>query len=188
MHLKAATFITKFDLHTGKFDTAKIHAQFYKYITRKYARVTDFKYDDDELIRYDESDRKYIYLNGALDFFKVIDWSQNTLTLYGLPDNVDIFEALDSADAQIKDVLPLMCQGGTIFKYLSQSNQYNYIEKLVILNSSIDSIHFVKAMTALTTLQINFFDPNSLPINLASKNECIGLRFFKKWLFEHSRN
>jgi hypothetical protein len=90
------------------------------------------------------------------------------LILYGLPDNVDVFEALDSADAQIKGVWFWMCEGGTILKYLSQSNQSKYIEKLDILNTSIDSIHLIKNITALTALRICFYAPNSPPINLAS--------------------
>jgi hypothetical protein len=137
-------------------------------MARKYTNITDLSYSDETLKRRDESDRKYIYLNGVLDFFKVIDWSKNTLTLYGVPDNVDVFEALDSVDAQVKGVSFSMCISGAIIKYISQSNQSKYIEKLDILNTSIDSIHLIKNMTALTTLWISFYNSNCPPLNLAS--------------------
>ncbi|KAI8875964.1 hypothetical protein K501DRAFT_309364 [Backusella circina FSU 941] len=165
-NITPATCITKFKFHLGTFESVEAYARFYQYTTRKYTNITDIDYKDENLLNYDDNERKYIYLNGLLDFFKLIGPYQSKLLLYGLPDDVDLFRALDVVDSHITKLNFWKCEGETLFQRLSRSNQYKHIGELCIINTRIDSIHLIKGMPALTTLVLHFIDSRFLPVNL----------------------
>ncbi|KAI8880289.1 hypothetical protein K501DRAFT_275706 [Backusella circina FSU 941] len=154
--------------NSGHLKDEVTHTQLYQYMFKKYANIMDIEYDDKWLSVFSSYVRKEIFLNGILDFYKLILPLKTEFTLFALPDDVDPFETADTMGSQIKQFHIWMCQGGTLFRYLSQSNQVKYIEKLDILDTNIDSFHFLKEMTALTTLIIKFNKPHPPPVYLAS--------------------
>jgi hypothetical protein len=161
-----ATSITRLKFYYGSQRNAETHAQLYQYITRKYTSAMAIEYEDRRLLNYDSDERKHVYKNGILDFLKLIGQSQNKLTLYGLPDAVDPFESLDAVGSHIKELFLNTCQSKSIFQHLSQSKQSSHVEKLDLVNTSIDSIHFIRNITTLTSLTINSTPPHSVPIHL----------------------
>ncbi|KAI8880283.1 hypothetical protein K501DRAFT_302292 [Backusella circina FSU 941] len=152
-----ATCITKFGFRNGSFQNAKTHAQFYQYMAKKYTGIIDIDYIDEKLSYYYSDERTQIYSNGALDFFKRIGPSQNKLAFYGIPNDVDVFEALDAVGAQIKELYLSTCSCRTLFQYLSQSKQYKHIEKLHLYDTGIDEVDLVESMTTLDTLTIESY-------------------------------
>jgi hypothetical protein len=125
--------------------------------------MTDVEYND-HMFEYGSEDSKRIYLNGILDFLKVIGPSQSKLIFFSLPDGVDPFKALDKVGSRIKEMNFQHCEGGTTLQYLSRSNQGKCIERLT-LDTKMDSVHPLKNMTALTILAL--FSSDDLPVHLA---------------------
>jgi hypothetical protein len=150
--------ITTFSFLHGRFRDKKTHTQFYQYMTQKYINISTAEYEDNMIEGYDSNDRREIFLNGVLDFFKLIGPSQTRLNLNRVPDGVDIFGALDAVGSQIKKLHFEACEGETMFNYLSQSKQAHHVQEISTLNSSVDSMRFLANMTALTTIKLMFFD------------------------------
>ncbi|KAI8880286.1 hypothetical protein K501DRAFT_275703 [Backusella circina FSU 941] len=142
---------------------------------KRYINITDLEYKDRSLHACNLTDRKQIYLNGVLDFFKAVGPKQNRLTIYDLPDGVDPFETLDAVDSQIKAFHFSACGDETLFQYLSQYNQSKYIEELTFEYTRIDTIClFFKNMVNLTILNIDFRRDDSPSVNLVDfLNVCL---------------
>jgi hypothetical protein len=140
------------------------HGQFYQYIVKKYINITDIDYKDDALNSYQQDEIKHIYLNGLLDFFKLTVPIRNELTLSGLPDDVDPFEPLDSVDARINHLALVECSHESSIQYLYHSKQPDYIQDLHLLDTVLDSIHLLKDMPALTSLNVEYANSNTEPI------------------------
>lgn len=151
-----ATSITKFGFYGPFFWDEVNHTRFYQYVTKKYINAIDIEFEDSWLPLYHVNRRKHVYLNGILNYLRLIGTHQDKLTLYGLPDDIDPFETLDSVGSQIKTFSLWECDGDTLFSYLSQSNQSKCIEKLIIQDTMIPLIYFLKDITALTTLNITY--------------------------------
>jgi hypothetical protein len=84
-------------------DSEDVHALclIYQYMAKKYANVTEVVFDDVGLDNYEPSEIKHFYLNGYLDFLKLIGPTQNRLILEYVPDGVNPFEVLDAVDSKI---------------------------------------------------------------------------------------
>jgi hypothetical protein len=119
---------------------------------KKYTIVNKIEYCDSALNCFDKFQQKYVYLNGVLNFLKMIGSKQSRLFLYGLPNDVDAFEALDSGQSQIKELNLTVCANKTIFQCLARSKQSEYVESLCIVDTLVDFIHPLKSMSALTSL------------------------------------
>ncbi|KAI8879756.1 hypothetical protein K501DRAFT_302298 [Backusella circina FSU 941] len=74
--------------------------------------------------------------------------------------------ALDAVNSQIKAFYFSACGGETLFQYLSQSDQSNYIEELTFEYTRIDISRLFKNMVNLTTLTIHFLRDDSPSVNL----------------------
>jgi hypothetical protein len=167
-NIQPAVAMTTFNIIIGMAEDIETHMQFYQYIAKKYINIMDVEYIDRSLRRYHFDEMKQIYLNGLVDFLKLIGPNRSDLTLYTVPDEVDPFEALDAANSKCKTLWLWECEGGTLFEYLSQSKQSTHIVELHTDSTRLHSIHPIKNMMALTTLEIVFRKPDLVPVSLAN--------------------
>jgi hypothetical protein len=152
-----ALSISKLKFNCGRRGGAILHARFYQYAAIKYANATDIDYEYKMSQYRNANDVKHVYLNGFLDFLKLIAPHKRELYFHRLPNDINPFEVLDAVHAHIKSFYFRECESGTLFNYLLQSNQPNYIEQLDFQDTIVDSYHFFKDMPALTTLNIKYF-------------------------------
>jgi hypothetical protein len=99
-----ATFITNLKFKYPHYADAETCLQTYQYLTKKYNNLINIEYCDAAFRdvahqRFDPSQQRHIYFNGVLDFLKMVGSKQRKLFLNDLPDDVDIFQALDVGDA-----------------------------------------------------------------------------------------
>jgi hypothetical protein len=80
-------------------------------------------------------------------------------------DGVDFFKVMDSLNCKLKEVDVFDCENGTLFHYLSQSNQSNYIQIIKLLDIQLGTPSILKRMVALTTLELTYKD-NMVDISL----------------------
>lgn len=157
LDISPAPCVKIFSFRGGKFQNRTLHARFYQYMAKKYTNSTTTEYADRQLSEYgfrtDQSTQ--LYLNGVIDFFKLIGPRKSYLNIYGLPDHVDPFEALDSVGSRIKKMYLDKCQVGTIFQHLSQSDQANHLQELNVYSKTVGVIHPLASLTALTTLNLH---------------------------------
>jgi hypothetical protein len=119
------------------------------------------------MLEYHPDEARRVYLNGILGFYRIMKPYDRELEIYLVPDDVDIFEVLDEMDWQLEVLRISLCQGGTLFQYLAQSNQSKTIQKLKLKDTEIGTPHSLHSMTALTTLDIKFDHTDDSPtINL----------------------
>jgi hypothetical protein len=93
-----------------------------------------------------------VYLNGILDFYRIIKPKKKELTLYCVTDGTDVFEVLDDINWQLEELFAYEYESGTFFQYLIQSKQSKSIQKLNLNNTPIESS--LQRMAALTTLEL----------------------------------
>jgi hypothetical protein len=149
-----ATCIAKFKLGIEATRGSKLHKEFYQYMTEKYINITDIEYIDAALSFHSADKRKSIYLDGILDFYKLIGPNIDELNLERVPDGVDPFEALDAVGSKIKKFDLDIREGGTIYDYLCQSNQSKYIEHLGLCLPNFCSPDIIKRIPSLTELSL----------------------------------
>ncbi|KAI8890341.1 hypothetical protein K501DRAFT_266253 [Backusella circina FSU 941] len=152
-----ATSITSSEIRIVQVDDIDTHIQFYQYMLKKYTKTTVVDYYDSQITGYSFIDAKQVYLNGILDFYKLTTSKKKELNLHGFPDGVNIFEVLDVADCRLEKVTASQYENGAIYQYLAQSNQSKYVQKLRLSNTDIGSLHVLKNMMALTTLELDFY-------------------------------
>jgi hypothetical protein len=175
-----ASSITKLKFGGGYPVEFEMLCQAYQYMTKKYANVTEVDFENIELDDYEPSERKYVYLNGYLDFLKLIGPTQQELTLDFVPDGIDPSEVLGAVDPKIKQIWLYCCESETILRDLSRSNQSKYVQALILTESNIDSIHAIKDMTCLTELIVRFSGEDGPPVDLVGCLEACppSIKFF----------
>jgi hypothetical protein len=159
-----ATCITKLKFDTGEcrsisfsdIHDMETHDQLYQYMAKKYTKIKNIDYIDETLTLYPQVYCTNIYLNGLLDFLKLIVPIRNELTLQSLPDVVDPFEALDYVDARINKLKLLECNDKPSLQYLCHSKQPKYIQDLYLLDVRLYSVDFLKDITTLTSLTVRY--------------------------------
>jgi hypothetical protein len=149
-----ATCITKFKLGIKATSGSKSHKEFYQYMTKKYINITDIEYIDAALPSHSADERKSIYLDGILDFYKLIGPNIDELNLEHVPDCANPFEALDAVGSKIRKFDLDIREAGTIYDYLCQSNQSKYIEKLGLCLPNFCSPDIIKRIPRLTELSL----------------------------------
>jgi hypothetical protein len=142
--------------------------QHYQYMNRKYPNITKIKHYNRQLVHYTPDQRRHVHLNGLLDFYKrIINTNKGKLTICGMPNDIDIFEICDASNYRLEKLNVYSCQEEPLFQYLSQSNQPNYVKRLVLHDTVFDSLSTLKNMMALTDLKLSFHDSQYLlPINM----------------------
>ncbi|KAI8882784.1 hypothetical protein K501DRAFT_315455 [Backusella circina FSU 941] len=100
--------------------------------------VTDFDHNDDTFQYLDVDIVKQGYKNGLVEFLQLIGATRNYLTLSRVPDNSNVFEALDNSNSKINNFRFEDCQGGTLFHVFPQSNQANHVQNQRLLNIEMD--------------------------------------------------
>jgi hypothetical protein len=139
------------------FTNLETHIRFYQYMTKKYANVLDIKCVDMILHYYDAYRKRLVYSQAILDFIKLPGLTKSGMfSLYDFPDGFNVFEILDSIDAQISDLCINKCQCKTLFEYLNESNQLEYIQKLVLESTDVETMDYIKAIPSLHTLNLSF--------------------------------
>jgi hypothetical protein len=161
-----ASSITKLKFRGSDPEDVKTLCMIYKYMTKKYTNATEVDINDVELDDYEPSERKYFYLNGYLDFLKLIGPIKDELSLEYVPNGVNPFEALDAVDSRIQCLDLYGRENETILEDLSRSNQSKYVQTLILTDTNIDSIHFIKNMTCLTELRIRSAIKDTRPVDL----------------------
>jgi hypothetical protein len=145
-------------------DHVETHIQFYQYMTQKYKNVTTICYKHDaEMLEYHPDEARHVYLNGILGFYRIMKPYDRELEIYFVPDNVDIFKVIDEMDWQLEVLCISLCQGGTLFQYLAQSNQSKTIQKLKLKDTEIGTPRSIHSMAALTKLDVKFDNTDDSP-------------------------
>jgi hypothetical protein len=140
-----------------RFTNLETHIRFYQYMTKKYANVPDIKCVDIILYYYEADKRRQVYSQAILDFIRLPGLTKSGIfTLFDFPDGFNVFEILDSVDAQISDLYIDKCQRKTLFEYLNESNQLQYIQKLKLESTDAETMDFIKAIPSLHTLNLSF--------------------------------
>jgi hypothetical protein len=153
------TSLKTFALNASRFTYLETHVRFYQYMTKKYANVPDIKFIDTGLHFYDASERSYVYSHAILDFIKLPGVIKSGMfSLYDFPDGFNSFKVLDGLGARISDLHINKCERKTLFQYLSQSNQLQYIQKLKFESTEGDALRYIKAIPFLHTLNLSFND------------------------------
>jgi hypothetical protein len=67
-----ATSITKLDIRIDNASDVNTHIQFYQYMLKKYSSVKVTEYLEEMILYYDPDDARRVYLNGILDFYKLV--------------------------------------------------------------------------------------------------------------------
>jgi Leucine-rich repeat (LRR) protein len=161
-----ATCITNFEFTPMIYSNAETCAQMYQYMAKKYTNINKTEYCDAGLKDYDDSQIRYVYFNGILDFLKRIGPAQNRLVLHALTDDVNAFGALDAGDSQIEELVLFDCESETLLEYLGMSKQSESIKILDIRDTIIKNLQPLKDMPALTSLRIVYEDIHEERINL----------------------
>jgi hypothetical protein len=91
---------------------------------------------------------------------------RNTLVLNNPPVDIDVFGTLDAGDSRLKTLHLIACKSKAVFQYLAQSTQSEYIKRLFITNTEIDSILPLESMSALTKLSTCCLKKYTRPIHL----------------------
>jgi hypothetical protein len=170
-NITPATFIKNLKFKYPRYSDTETCVQTYRYMTKKYTNLSNIEYcdkvfRDDARNIFNPSQQKHIYLNGALDFLKMVGSKQSKLFLSHLPSDVDVFEAVDAGDSKLKTLFLIKCESKTTFQYLAQSKQSKYIEDLTIIDTRIDSTIPFESMSVLTKLSIGCVKRYSRPIHL----------------------
>jgi hypothetical protein len=149
----------------GVIDDLEIHMKWYRYVAQKYTSVTTWDHHDRGFM--EEEDSQFIYENGYLEFLELIAPTQTKLALDNIPENINVFEVLDSRDCRIIDFSLQHCPGETPLQNLAQSKMSKYIEKLTVCETELGLFHHFQNFTMLTTLELYYaLVGNSNKINL----------------------
>jgi hypothetical protein len=160
-----ATFITKLDIQIDSAFDVNTHIQFYQYMLKKYSSVKVIEYIDRMILYCDPDDARRVYLNGILDFYKLVVPSK-TLAIQGVPNYVNVFEVFDGMGHQFEELRTYQCEGETLFQYLAESKQARCIKKLDLSATKISTPRSLKNTMALTTLKLSPSYSENLSIDL----------------------
>jgi hypothetical protein len=163
-----ASSITKLKFYGSDPEDVNTLCLIYQYMAKKYTNVTEVDFHDVGLDDYEPSERKYFYLNGYLDFLKLIGPIKDELSLEYVPNGVNPFEVLDAVDSKIQYLDLYGRESETILQDLSRSNQSKYVQALILIDAKLDSIHVIKNMTSLTELRIRCPIKDTRPVDLVS--------------------
>ncbi|KAI8884148.1 hypothetical protein K501DRAFT_313366 [Backusella circina FSU 941] len=128
--------------------------------------VTNCQYSDELLLELDE-DTKFLYGHGHFKFLKLTGPTQSEKTMFNLPADADIFQALDERDARIENFYLANGQGDATLDKITKSNHTKYVKTLTIELTKINSSNVFQHFTAFTTLDFDtiFYGPSNA-INL----------------------
>lgn len=171
--ISSITGMTSLNISIYRIVNTKTHIQFYQYMTKKYCNVDVIKCYDNMLSQYyDDNRRRRVYLDGIMDFYKVIAPKQISFNIHDVPDGVNVLDIFDEMDCKLEELTVTKCQE-EILQHLSHSNQSRYIKKLLLIRTNVSSIHCIKRMEALTVLRLDLYDRSRPIVDLsACLNAC----------------
>jgi hypothetical protein len=100
----------------------------YKYMSKKYIDVADFEYEDDNLQYLDTDVVEEVYESGLVQILQRVGQTKDDPTFFRVPEDINVFEALDNSNCKINEFTLDNCKGETLFRFLSHSNQSKHVE------------------------------------------------------------
>jgi hypothetical protein len=130
----------------------------YEYMSEKYIDVAEFDYEDDNLQHLDIDVIEQMYEIGLVQILQRVGQSKSNLTLYSVPDDVNVFEALDNSNCKINEFALNNCSVETLFPFLSQSNQSKHVETIKLVNTEINPSDSLQSLESLASVFVSFSD------------------------------
>jgi hypothetical protein len=139
-------------------------------MSKKYANVVDFSYDDQCLSRIDFDTARQIYENGLVQLLQISGLSMCHRVFKSVLDGINVFEPLDSGSSKIKRLDLRYCQEGTLFQFLAQSNQSKHVKMLFLKETEVGTPNSLRSLTSLIKLNLNlvFIDDRQAEIDFTS--------------------
>lgn len=93
--------------------------------------------------------------DGLVPFLQLIGPSTSHQIFYRVPYGINVLEALDNSDSKTNPFNFVHCQGGALFKFLAQSNQARYVERMRLDWTEIGTPNSLQSLTSLTRIELN---------------------------------
>jgi hypothetical protein len=125
-------------------------------MSKKYIDVAEFEYEDDNLQYLDTDVVEEAYESGLVQILQRVGQTKDDSTLFRVPEDINVFEALDNSNCKINEFTLDNCKGEMLFRFLSHSNQSKHVETLSLVDTEIIPSDSLKSLTSLESACVSF--------------------------------